>query len=124
MNIVYYDVTGELEKDPCFLHDRDKWRAWLTATSKRFKYVDLVVRYRYYDGDMLHGYCRDCDADLEDDWEYCPYCGTEIGDDLELIGDDISDIKRQYSNYTGEPMPDDEIDKIKARFVLKVWCDL
>lgn len=28
--------------------------------------------------DKERGECSDCDAELEEDWDYCPYCGNDL----------------------------------------------
>lgn len=116
----YIFVDSELEKDINFLHDRAKQKDFLDSRGFTYKYYEIVTRYWYKEQRDL-AVCQGCGEDIDSDWNYCPNCGEEIGEEVFLERDTVKDIQLGYKMFTGEKMPDEEIKKIKAGYFLKLY---
>lgn len=125
MRIEYLNIMEVLEKNPHFLHDRDAQSEWLVKREKLIqpKHFEMAMRY-VYRSIREEMRCTHCDSYAEDNWNFCPYCGMELDDDdIDLNGESVSEVKKMYKSETGDVMPDEEVEKILAMPMLKVWVD-
>lgn len=60
---------------------------------------------------------------MDCDWKYCPHCGMEKRDEVHLFEDSVDKVKREFKRVVGRVMDDDEIDKIRGQYTLKIWID-
>lgn len=107
------------------LHDREKQKQILsgyprlTADMVAFDCVMRYVFFRVGHPDL----CPDCDLPVESDWSYCPYCGGDLPEDINIVADTIAEVKRQYRAKMGDDMTDDECNDIKSKPYLKIWYE-
>ena len=122
MRIEYWGVDNELKKNPHFLHDREAQYKYIKERKTDFSHYDMVVMYRF-DSAMDTEECDVCGWDLDCDWKYCPNCGTKKPDEVHLFEDSVDKVKREFKRVVGRVMDDDEVDKIRGQYTLKIWID-
>lgn len=122
MKFKWIYADGELKRDIQMLHDREKQKAWLDSLGQKYNHFELQGRYRFchtFDDDE----CPNCDARVDSDWDYCPFCGCELNKSIDILEDTIEQVKKRYQGWRGEPMPDELEKEIKFVHYIKVWLD-
>lgn len=89
----------------------------------KIEHFALVFRKKYQEIGRRKK-CPECTADLwsaDADWEYCPYCGADLPNDICISADTDKDVVREYKADTGEEMPPEKQDLIQSAFYVKIW---
>lgn len=122
MRIEYWSVDDELKKNPHFLHDREAQYNYIKERKTDFSHYDMVMMYRF-DSAMNVDECDGCGWDLDYDWKYCPYCGMARRDEVHLFEGSVDKVKQAFKREVGRVMVDEEVDKIRGQYTLKIWMD-
>lgn len=126
-DLAWINCDNEICANPEYVHNND-WipdflsRKYWHDVSK-IEHFALVFRKKYQEIGRRKK-CPECTADLwiaDADWEYCPYCGADLPNDICISADTDKDVVREYKADTGEEMPLEKQDLIQSAFYVKIW---
>lgn len=126
-DLVWINCDAEIQEHPEYVHTTD-WIADFLARKywhdvSEVEHFALVARKKYQEL-VPRDRCPECGTGLwraDDDWDYCPYCGSDIPNDINISADTDADVMREYRAETGEDMPPEKQDLIQTAFYVKLW---